>query len=259
VETRSEVANPQGQQECLLRVLLVTKQDIGDMAPAAVAEVSKAFDLDLAQEYASSCNRGAGNLPETTGGVRTHFFCNGQKIVLSWSQDKRSPTKNAICIADEAKIQMMRESLDCGFVQVLASHEMVVGLVGAVVMFREIDSALNAVKHKVREVEIRTGYHEWQTRRENPALGDLESLSAKMSGCEIRCATLIRKIEVLRQLTSFISQQLAETRSKVGHDDSGMQEQFESNLDTLIRRTNIQHLEANVFTVRTKTQLTAVS
>lgn len=260
LETRSEGLNSR-DNGCFLRIVWVMrrmKQRIDDVAPAAIAEVTKAFDLELAQEYTASCNRGVGNLPETTRGTRSYFFCNGRKIVLSWSQERNSMTKNVICTADESKIRLMRESLDCGFVQIQAPHEMVPGLVGAILLSSEIDTALNALKQKVREVEARTGYHEWQTRNESAALGDLESLSAKMSGCETRTAALIRKIEMLRQLTAFLAEQLARTRDDGGHDGT-IQQQFECNLGTLDCRANMQHLDANVFAVRTKTQLTAVS
>ncbi|KEF56270.1 uncharacterized protein A1O9_07851 [Exophiala aquamarina CBS 119918] len=256
LETRNDGASSR-DDKCLLRIVWVTKYKVHDVAPAAIAEVAKAFELELAQEYAALCNRGVGSLPETTCGTRSYFFCNGRKIALSWSRERGSMTKNAICIAEGLKIQTMRESLDYGFVQDQASDEMVVGLLSAVLLSREIDTTLKALKQKIREVEIRTGYHEWQTRSANPALGDLESLSAKMIGCETRNATMIRKMEVLRQLIAFISQQLVETRDSGCHDGS-VQRQLELNLEILVRTTNIHHLDANVCAVRTKAQLTAL-
>jgi hypothetical protein len=259
-DTRSEVPNSQGQQ-CLLRVVWITrlvKQRLDDVAATALAEVTKAFDQELAQEYCASCYSGVGTLPQTPRGTRSYFFCTHPKIALSWSQERNSTTTNVICIAEESKIRTMRESLECSFVQIQADHGMVVGLICSILLSREIDTAQSTIKQKVREVEVRTGYHEWQSRSESPALGDLESLSATMSGCGTRTAALIRKIEVLQQLTSFTSEQFAQSRDDHRHTILKRQE-FEAHLETLVRRAKMQQIDANFFALRTKTQLTAVS
>jgi len=64
-----------------------------------------------------------------------------------------------------------------------------------------------SIKQSVRQVEVRTSYHDWKSRVEAPALGNLIGLAAKMSGCSTRIESCLRKQHVVDDILPWISGQ----------------------------------------------------
>ncbi|KAL9622121.1 MAG: hypothetical protein Q9160_003464 [Pyrenula sp. 1 TL-2023] len=121
----------------------------------------------------------------------------------------------------------------------------------------DVEELQEMIKSQIREVEVRTGYHIWSSRRERAALGDPNSLSAKMSGCEGKIAQVLRKIEVTSELTTVIYQQLEGSCSRLGSDDAGHSE-LRACLDVIMQRAKMQRIDADFYAQRAKCQLTAL-
>ena len=250
-----------GGDRCLLRVVwvpLFEEQMSYNVSAHMLAQINQHFRLEKVHEHYSSTYTWSTCSAQRDFEIRAYYVGRQPLIHLSWSRKDGSSTTNAICIAKEPKIKFLKEILECDFVQQLMDQEMLPGFMVAVMLVREIDQGQEPIKDQVREVEVRTGFHNWESRFEKPAAGDLNSLSAKMSGCETKTASIIRKIETVRELSKFIRQQADSSLARGGSNKSS-HEALYSHLDNLMQRVRSQHIEANFFAQRTKSQLTAVS
>ncbi|RYN47120.1 hypothetical protein AA0114_g7923 [Alternaria tenuissima] len=145
-------------------------------------------------------------------GKDVNFLCNHPKLAVTWSHDAELGVTSVICVADRCKLDIMQEMMEQEFVQNLAHHEMTPALMSALMSSKEIDAEVGEVKKLVREVEVRTGYHEWTGRAEDSARGDLVGLSARMSGCGTRVESNARKLGVVAEFGQFIHNHLEDER-----------------------------------------------
>ena len=160
---------------------------------------------------------------------------------------------NVVCYAERVKIRVLKELLECTFIQKLAHSSVAPALMCAILFSKENDAALEKVKSLVRSVEVRTGHHEWKARAEPPAQGDLQSISAQMSGCESRLASITRKSRFAAQVHQFIL-----CRGE-DHQDAEEQELITSTVRTLQQRAEMQEIDMEFVRNRVRTQKDAVS
>jgi hypothetical protein len=178
---------PAVEKHCVLRVVWVhfeKKQRIIDIDAVFFEELCAAFRHQPAQTYCKTQYAGIGSTIDQETGRSIHFLCNHSKFVFTWSRDAEAGVTSVICVADRSKLDVLQDMMEKEFIQKLAHHEMTPALMSALMSSKEIDVDARTVKKLVREVEERTGYHEWTGRGEDSARGDLVGLSARMSGCE---------------------------------------------------------------------------
>jgi hypothetical protein len=131
-------------------------------------------------------------------------------------------------------------------------------------MSQEVHSMQNSIKVDVREVEVRTGYHRFASRRERPAIGELGELSARMSGCETKLASVTRKVKTLEELCGFMSrnshtdkQQLSQRPSN--RVDISGDEILDHSVGLLQGRLRMQAADNDYVMQRVRIQIKAVS
>src|SRR5262249_6890804 len=125
-------------------------------------------------------------------------------------------------------------------------------------------AAQDSIKQQVREVEVRTGYHRWSGRHERAAPGDLASLSAIMSGCATKMASVSRKTRGVKEMQKFVLDQVEQpVVDWKGDADEGRRREtgkvmLRDCVALLQRRARMQEVDTDFFQHRIKIQLTAV-
>jgi hypothetical protein len=225
--------------------------------------VHEAFGLGLAQEYCNTTSAGIGTIPSTSQTSSTLHFSYHPKISITWASNPREMTTAMICMADQAKITLLEGLLVQEFAQRLCGHPMAVVVFGIVLFGLEIQETQEELKHQVRQVEVRTGHHDWKSRNEPPALGDLLALAAKMSGCESRVGSCLRKQSMLNEMIDFVEKQCASIELLERNQDSqacrDMSSLILESIEPLKHRTTAQRIDTGFLQGRISTQVDAVS
>ena len=261
-ETATENRQDQSRR-CLLRIIWLTvcvKQSSCNVAADVVADIVRAFGLGEMQEHSSHCYSWSVCEGDSGFGIpRAYYFGKYPRMNLSWSRKDGTIETSALCVAKESNVETLKQLLDHDIMQLLVHHELMLLFFCAVMFSKQIDEQQEKIKQQVKEVEVRTGYHTWQSRSETAALGDLTSLSAKMSGCETKNASLLRKIRVVLEVTDSIGQHISSpNQRRHGRSDEAGLETLDFHLTSLIQRAKMQRVDAEVYMQRTKAQLTAV-
>jgi hypothetical protein len=244
------------KRKCLFRVVWVlrdTKQRLNHVDAVLFEEVSVAFRHQLAQNYYKTQYAGIGSTIDEKTGEEIFFLCNHPKLAITWSQGVETGVTSMICVADKYKLDTLQELVGSKFIQDLAHVKMTPALMSAVLSSKEIDIETGGVKKQVREVEVRTGYHEWTGRCDDSAAGDLVGLSAKMSGCGIRTESNIRKLGVITEFSHFVCE-----NSKSEKNGESINKLLSLNR-IIERRTAMQTLDLKYSLYRIQTQKEAVS
>lgn len=164
-----------------------------------------AFELRLANQYYASHFTGVTKIPQISPSKSTAFtFSYHPKLAMLWSVSRESST-NVMVLSTAQQVVAMKALFNTQWEAIVASHAMFPLLLCSLLLSQEIHSAQNSIKVDVREVEVRTGYHRFASRHERPATGDLSELSARMSGCETKLASITRKVKALEELCNFMS------------------------------------------------------
>jgi hypothetical protein len=247
---------PAVEKNCVLRVVWVhfeKKQRIIDIDAVFFEQLCAAFRHQTAQTYCRTQYAGIGSTIDQETGKSIHFLCNHAKFVFTWSHDAEVGITSVICVADRSKLNVLQDMMEKEFVRNLAHHEMTPALMSALMSSKEIDVDARNVKKLVREVEERTGYHEWTSPGEGSARGDLVGLSARMSGCESRIESNIRKSGVIAEFSHFIHNHL--------EDDKNFEHKKELLVlyEVIERRTAMQVLSLKYILARIRAQKEAVS
>lgn len=130
----------------------------------------------------------------------------------------------------------------------------------AILLAQELETTQDDVKQQVRQVEVRTGHHTWKSRREGAALGDLTSLSAKVSGCSTRCGLCLRKVHLLADVIALVKTQLATHPPASPSTQAAASPALLSDmLDILSQRAKISIADNEFIQRRVDIQLNAVS
>lgn len=249
-------AVPNIERNCVLRIvwiLLDTKRRIVDIDPVLFEETCGAFRHQLAQTYCKTQYAGIGSIIDQETGKNVYYLCNHPKLAFTWSRDTEAGVTSVTCVVDRCKLDILQEMVEKEFVQRLADHEMTPALMSALMSSKEVDIETSEVKKLVREVEVRTGYHEWTGRVEDSARGDLVGLSARMSGCGARVDSNTRKLGVIAEFGRFIRKHLED------ENDAESQKELLALNDIVERRTAMQVLDLEYTNSRIRTQKEAVS
>lgn len=191
---------------------------------------------------------GVGSTSADSAVPRVHYLSFLPKLSMTWSRDASTNRTTVICVAESGKIQALQNLLRQAFIQQLHKEAMLPALLVAILFSIEIDTTQANIAKEVRQVEVRTGHHNWKSRAENPALGDLVHLTATMSGCSGRMASCIRKQKTLRDIYDAI----------LDDRNSNSLSQLASTLNTVKRRRRAHEIDSDFMTQRIRTQLEAV-
>jgi hypothetical protein len=218
-----------------------------------IGEICAAFGHQVAQSYCTTQYAGIGSIINQKTDQVVHYLCNHPKLAVTWSRDAEIGVTSVICVADRYKLNILQDIMGLKFLLDMANYEHTPALMSALLSSKEIDIEASAVKKLVREVEVRTGYHEWTCRAEDSAPGDLIGLSARMSGCGMRTESNIRKLGVIAEFNQFIRDHLEK-----GTNIQSMKEPMA--LSHIIDQRNaMQTLDLKYTLSRIQTQKEAVS
>ena len=255
------IASRVESHRCVLRVVWINyaaKQSF-NIRSDTFEQISRGFHQETAQRCVRSSYACISCLPETTTRPRVYMFGNHPNFTVTWSKEPSSEIINVICIAVRSKIEVLQDLLESNFIQRLAHLELAPALMNAIMHSKEVDERLEDVKVLVREVESRTGHHDFETRSELPARGDLFSLAAKMSGCGTKIASHLRKLGILEELNRFILEdvrQVCQDSSSL-QAGSGLQELL-SDIKIIEQRAVLQRNDVEYIRCRVQTQRDAL-
>jgi len=260
-KSRSPVAST-GIQKCLLSVIWIPRSvqaQLFEVSEEVFQRLHNELGHDLTRNVCKSTLAGIGTVNPGSAEHSSYYLNMHPKISMTWMRSDASDNMTIICIAENQKLQVLEDLLNQEFVQRVHRHPGLPALMAAVLFSMEIDKTQNAVKQQVRQVEVRTGHHDWKSRAERPALGDLITLAAKMSGCGTRIGSCTRKQSALADILSFV-RELCELDHAGSHDVT-YSTHVEAILDTahtLATRAKSQRTDTEFIKNRIQTQLDAV-
>ena len=243
-------------------------EDCIDIDIAVLDRLLQKFRLQDAYRYSSTAFAGVVSLPPQKEGnevIRTYSICYHPKLAISWSRNAASPVIRAVVVvAAREQIASFKDLLPS--ISCLVGQEMVVALLCGLMLGTEVDRAQYLIKEEVREVEVRTGFHRWAERKEQPAAGNLAALSARMSGCATKMASIARKIKMIQEVCGFIIEQLPPTEQPVRHADGKESDNADAESTStlihfsrlLMKRAEMQQIDVDFFHQRVSIQLGAV-
>jgi len=251
--------------QLLLRLIwipLQVQQKTLDVAQSIYKQAFTSSNHELSEGYCKTIPAGIGELHDNQRSNKTQsFFSLHPKIFMTWSTCRRTGGLIVICVAEEKKLPIFLDLLEQPFIHKIVSHASSPALIVAILLSSEVERTQDDIKRQVREVEVRTGHHNWKSRSERAALGDLTSLSAKMSGLSTRCGSCLRKQHILVEVLDFVSGQLLNPNSTEPATE-GPQSAYSAALDMvdmLRKRASVQKTDNMFIQRRVDTQLEAVS
>ena len=249
---------------CRLRVIwiprLVQKRVI-DANQDLFRFTHRSWGLDIAQAFCETSSSGIGSIVGQDQTRHTHYFNYHPKISMSWTSNPEASYSTAICVAEGSKIKLLQDMLNEEFAQRILGHRMALALLCTALFSLETQETQEAIKGQVRQVEVRTGHHAWKSRAEPPALGDLFALAAKMSGCESRLGSCLRKQRMLAEMITFIERNCQVSGPKVQPlvGSEAVLATILDALEPLKQRTTSQQIDSDFIQSRVKIQTDAVS
>ncbi|KAH7011528.1 hypothetical protein EDB80DRAFT_775513 [Ilyonectria destructans] len=217
-----ETRNTSIGTESLVLRLVWTNLDFGKKTVGLPKDALKAilakFGLELAHGYFLSCVTGINAFPKTVEPnveKQAHAFCYAPKIASIWShtnfKDPSSPRQSTTCgivLAGDKQRDVLKKLLHSKWQPNLSAHVMFPAFLYTFMLSAEIEMTLAGMKSRIQEVETRTGYQSFETKRKGAASGLLGELSAEMSGFASRLASVERKSMTLEKLMAFVLNQL---------------------------------------------------
>ena len=233
-----------------------------DIQSTALHKLLYEFGLQKADEFYASAFAGSFVLPVQPSAaqhIRCYCFSYHPKLAVIWSQDCNANVIQGVVFATAPQIFALRELL--GAEWRLSTHEMMPAFIVSFMLSSEIDQIHIKIKKCVREVEVRTGYHQFTNRREEAAADTLGELSAKMSGHAAKLASTTRKMRALSDLHEFILEHTNE--NKIASEDAMLEsnsaEVLRSHITLMQKRLKMQMLDNDYILERVGVQRSAVS
>ena len=174
--------------------------------------LTEAWKLGDALDYARCCFAGVSALEPGDGDTQIFTAAYHPKLAAAWSHaaspSNPTPQTHAIIFAEGEERVELHRILGSQWSAANVSHPMFPALLCSLTLAHGLDKTLEEIKAAVREVEARTGHHRFASRHQTqPAAGELGNLSAQMSGCAAKLANGTRKMQVVKAINDFISQQ----------------------------------------------------
>jgi len=259
------------------------KQSQKEKCLGCLPQIVDDFGLRLAYDYAMSCVTIVTELPhqsKTDCKVYTYTVVYHHKLIAIWSftrptasakpmptdslptQDcnyKPSHLTQGIILAGPQERAILKGLLRKQWDPTLSLHAMFPAFLCGLLMSQQVDQMQSYIKEALRRVEVRTGHHIFTGRQEQPAMGSLAYLSAQMSGFATKLASTTRKIQVTRELQSFMlahSQEAAEFGSDA--DVDATVKIVEHHVEFMDKRLEMQLLDNGLANERVRIQLNAV-
>jgi len=237
----------------MVRVLRDAKSRITDVDGGLFEDISVAFRHQLAQKYCETQYAGIGSIIDEDTSGEVYFLCTHPKLAVTWSQDAETGVTSVICLTDRSKLNILQDLVGSRFIQDLTHLRTMPALMCALMISKEVDVKKGNVRKLVRQVEVRTGYHEWTLRAEDSAQGDLVEMSARMSGCGIRIESNTRPLALNVELGQFLRENMEEG------NDANSRDKLLPLIRVIERRTAMQVLDLKYIQSRIRTQKEAVS
>ncbi len=245
----------QKNKKCVLRIVWIqhdTKLRLDSIDRVTFQKLCLEFDHQHAQTYLRTQYAGIGSIDNPTSG-ETFFLCNHPKLAVTWSRNLESKVVSVICTGDSFKLEVLQNLIERQFIQEMAHWDTLPALMCSILSSKEVDIEAGDVKRIVRQVEARTGYHEWSNIFEGPARGDLVSLSAKVTGGGSRAASNTRKLGIIADFCQFIRKRMRAGRDIIGLDGVAPM------VEIIEQRTAMQTLDLKYVQYRVQAQKEAVS
>ncbi|KAF4456906.1 hypothetical protein FALBO_15313 [Fusarium albosuccineum] len=231
--TRPSTSSPTTTESLVLRLVwpqVNLEEHRIDWSKAAQNLILERFGLELAYAYFPSCLAGVSAFPQTVKPDRdeqAYAFCFLPKIAVLWSHSRprqpstRRPVTNGILLAKDEQKTLLKQLLTSGSKWQLptASHAMFPALLVSLMLHGEIEMTQGAIKGRIQEVEARTGYTTFKTKRKHLAAGELGELSAKMSGDTTRLGSAERKSQTLAKLMEFVQRMVGPGQGTASEGD----------------------------------------
>ena len=180
-------------------------QSLIDIDTALLGYIAHSFGLDLAYRYSSIAFDSVFPLPSQPYGndwFKSYSFCYHTRLNLAWSQNLNTQSIQGICFGQRDQIIHLQSLLPA--IGPLANQPMGIALLSSLLLGEQVERDLYNVKQQVREVETRMGCHPMSDLRLQPASGNLWALSAQMSACSSKLASVSRKIKTVQEVVEFI-------------------------------------------------------
>lgn len=231
-----------------------------DVSEELFEHIHDALEHNMARNASDTALAGVSAIPHDSEISDTGFVSFHPKFSLTWSVPLEQPGQTTmICVAEESKRLALEDLLQQAFIQRLCGSHALPALLASILFSIEIGGTQETVKQSVRQVEVRTGHHDWKSRAEAPALGDLTGLAAKMSGCSTRIESCLRKQHATDDILLWISEQC--NASIQGSRCAAVPEQvkeIQAITRTLQDRARAQLIDTEFVKARVRTQLDAV-
>lgn len=272
-----ETRNTSIGTESLVLRLVWTNLDFGKKTVGLPKDALKAilakFGLELAHGYFLSCVTGINAFPKTVEPnveKQAHAFCYAPKIASIWShtnfKDPSSPRQSTTCgivLAGDKQRDVLKKLLHSKWQPNLSAHVMFPAFLYTFMLSAEIEMTLAGMKSRIQEVETRTGYQSFETKRKGAASGLLGELSAEMSGFASRLASVERKSMTLEKLMAFVLNQLGtpgQAATPANPDPApGGDSLIRNHTSVLQQRLTMQVLDKTYTLKRVQIQIEAVS
>jgi hypothetical protein len=198
------------------------------------------------------------------------------KLTLTYSHNPTTHTTTMICIADPEKLAFLESLLSQPWLHhlllllhfsnrgtsspapplpLLSLSLLLPPLLTAFLFTSNIDTKQSTVRSAVRQIEVRTGHHEWKHRAEPPALGQLTELVARMSGAAMRVGSWERKMAVVGEVLGLVEGVIG----GAGGDHRAGRDAVAEVVEVLKQRLKGQDIESRFTKRRIEVQLDAVS
>ncbi|KAL6922041.1 hypothetical protein ACHAPO_002803 [Fusarium lateritium] len=225
-------------------------------------QILEKFGLGLAYSYFSSCVAGVVAFPEVVKpdiNQQAYSFCYAPKLASIWSHTYFRPPSSrpsvtyGMILAGDKEQEGLKTLLKSKSKWQLntASHALFPAFLFAFMFHGEIEITQNNMKPGIQEIEARTGYSDFKTKRKHIAAGELGPLSAKMSGFAVRLASTERKDKTVQKLLELAQEQLRLGGSTTSVADGLM----EHHVGVLQRRLAMQAMDREYTLKRVQIQI----
>lgn len=181
------------------------------------------FGLGLASSYFSTYVTGITSLPTSSDAVgerRSFALSHAPKLAALWCQQRfsreiqRPPITRAVIYMPEEAKKRARDFLNLTWHESLYHNAMFPAFLMAIQLEFETDKVQEVIKTSIREIEQRTGYHQFASKADKLALGDLGPLAASASGYAAKLASVERKSKAVSKILEFMRQSIQESRAQ---------------------------------------------
>ena len=253
--------------DCVVRVVYLNynpSETKGNLPATALNQILDTFQLRLAFDFFASSFADISCLPSTSPNTQIYTFSYNPRLALIWSHDSADsnrPFTNAVCFASSERRETLKRLLERHWQ--LETHPMLLPFMCTLLLSSEIDVWQQKVKQRVREIEVRTGHHQFRNRTEMSATQELGEILAELNGYNTRLASLLRKLRMIDVLNEFVLENM-HPKEPEGAGSTLLRAQKDTvllrhNVSMIQRRAKMQEAD-NLYTLeRVKTQTSAVS